>query len=88
MLRSSGGNGAVTRWIDRIHGGFNRQFEDFRSNYILLLRHLLSARRSFIAGFLIFCLLSCGLFALLGRNLFPEIDSGQIKLHLRAPTGT
>ncbi len=27
------------------------------------------------------------LYPLLGRNFFPEVDSGQIKLHVRAPIG-
>jgi multidrug efflux pump subunit AcrB len=35
-----------------------------------------------------FCLLSCGLFLVLGRDFFPSVDSGQIRLHMRAPTGT
>ena len=35
-----------------------------------------------------FCLLSCVLFPLLGRDFFPSVDAGQIRLHLRAPTGT
>ncbi|MBX3669448.1 MAG: efflux RND transporter permease subunit [Rhodocyclaceae bacterium] len=57
-------------------------------NYVLLLSYLLTRRRRVMAGFLAFCLLSCGLFGLLGRDLFPNVDTGQLKLHLRAPTGT
>ena len=67
---------------------FNRRFEMLRNVYVLLLSHLLTHRRSFIAGFLGFCLLSCGLYLMLGRDLFPTVDTGQIKLHMRAPTGT
>ena len=80
--------GKVAQWIHGVHEKFNRRFEKLRNAYILLLSHLLTHRRSFIAGFLGFCLLSCGLYLMLGRDLFPSVDTGQIKLHMRAPTGT
>ena len=31
---------------------------------------------------------SCGLYPFLGRDFFPSVDAGQIRLHMRAPTGT
>jgi len=80
--------GPVTALIQRIHTAFNLHFETFRRNYLLLLSHLLTRRLSFVSVFLGFCLLSCGLYPLLGRDLFPLVDTGQIKLHMRAPTGT
>jgi multidrug efflux pump subunit AcrB len=45
--------------------------------------------RSFLfAGcFLGFCILSAGLVFVLGRDFFPKIDAGQIRLHFRARTG-
>ncbi len=42
----------------------------------------------FIGLFLGFCLLSCLLYPVLGRDFFPSVDAGQIRLHMRAPTGT
>ena len=33
-------------------------------------------------------MLSCLLYPLLGRDFFPSVDAGQIRLHMRAPTGT
>ncbi|MDX4993145.1 hypothetical protein SHY80_11270, partial [Streptococcus suis] len=39
-------------------------------------------------GFLAFCLLSTGLYAVLGQDFFPTVDAGQIRLHVRAPLGT
>ncbi len=81
-------SGKIAQWIHGVHEAFNRRFEKLRNAYILLLSHLLTHRRSFIAGFLGFCLLSCGLYLMLGRDLFPTVDTGQIKLHMRAPTGT
>ena len=38
--------------------------------------------------FLAFCVLSCLLYPLLGRDFFPSVDAGQIRLHMRAATGT
>jgi multidrug efflux pump subunit AcrB len=38
--------------------------------------------------FLGFCVLSCLLAPVLGRDFFPTVDAGQIRLHIRAPTGT
>ncbi|MFX4435552.1 hypothetical protein ABTA38_19615, partial [Acinetobacter baumannii] len=35
-----------------------------------------------------FALLSCGLYTQLGRDFFPVVDAGQIRLHVRAPLGT
>ncbi len=81
-------SGKIAQFIHRVHEAFNRHFEKLRNAYVLLLSHLLTHRKSFLAGFMLFCLMSCGLYPLLGRDLFPEVDSGQIKLHMRAPTGT
>jgi multidrug efflux pump subunit AcrB len=80
--------GKINQWIHKVHDQFNCRFERLRDAYILLLSHLLTHRRTFIALFLGFCLLSCSLYLMLGRDLFPTVDTGQIKLHLRAPTGT
>jgi multidrug efflux pump subunit AcrB len=88
LLSHEGEPGAVSRWIHRVHAAFNLRFEALRGSYVLLLSHLLTHRRSFMAAFLGFCVLSCGIYGLLGRDLFPAVDTGQIKLHMRAPTGT
>ena len=88
LLRNQGKPGVVTRWIHSVHVGFNERFEKFKTAYVLLLSHLLTHRKQFIFSFLGFCLLSCGIFGLLGRDLFPYVDTGQIKLHMRAPSGT
>ncbi|SNX28708.1 heavy metal efflux pump, CzcA family [Polynucleobacter meluiroseus] len=78
----------VSLWIHEVHERFNERFEQFRTSYVLLLSFLLSHRKRFMQFFLGFCILSCGIFFFLGRDLFPQIDTGQIKLHVRAPSGT
>ena len=71
----------------RIHHAFNGAFERLRAWYIVLLSMLLVRRRFYAMCFLGFCVLSTGLVFVLGRDFFPNADSGNIRLHLRAPTG-
>lgn len=75
-------------WFTRIHQQFNRGFEYLREHYVALLAALLNRRKRFIVSFLGFCLLSLGLYPWLGEDLFPNVDAGQIRLHLRAASGT
>jgi multidrug efflux pump subunit AcrB len=74
--------------IWRIHEAFDRRFDKFREKYYRLLEWVL-ARRAIIGGaFLAFALASAGLIALVGQNFFPYVDAGQMRLHVRCPTGT
>jgi multidrug efflux pump subunit AcrB len=72
----------------RFQQGFERYFENVRNAYLGLLQLCLHNRGKLIAGFLGFSLLSFGLAPYLGQDFFPTVDGGQIKLHIRAPTGT
>jgi CzcA family heavy metal efflux pump len=74
--------------LQRVYQSFDRRFERVRRAYTLLLSVVLSKRGGFIGLFLGFCLLSCLLYPVLGRDFFPTVDAGQIRLHVRAPTGT
>ena len=74
--------------LQRLYRAFDRRFERVRRAYTLVLSAVLSRRAGFIGLFLGFCLLSCLLYPVLGRDFFPTVDAGQIRLHLRAPTGT
>ncbi len=74
--------------LQRVYKGFDRQFERMRRAYSLYLSSLLTRRRSFALVFLGFCIASCALFPFLGRDFFPAVDAGQIRLHLRTATGT
>jgi len=86
----SGGSVTPTKAnaLQRLYRAFDRQFERVRRVYTLALSGLLAQRKRFALLFSGFCLLSCGLIPFLGRDFFPSVDSGQIRLHLRAPTGT
>lgn len=72
----------------RVHHKFNHGFEIFRANFSLLIASLLEKRKRFMLAFFGFCVLSTGLFPILGQDLFPVVDSGQLRLHVRAPSGT
>ena len=74
--------------LQRVYRAFDRQFERVRGAYTILLGGLLEKRGVFGVAFLAFCLLSCGLYPFLGRDFFPSVDAGLIRLHMRAPTGT
>jgi multidrug efflux pump subunit AcrB len=68
---------------------FERLFEKLRLGYQSLLELCIEHSAVFIALFFVACL---GSFALLypwlGQDFFPNSDSGQFKLHVRARTGT
>jgi len=74
--------------IWRIHFAFNRRFERFRAFYTGLLDWALDHRAVVLSIFLIFSLGSLGLVYLVGRDFFPTVDSGQIRLHAQAAPGT
>ncbi|MEO6929076.1 MAG: efflux RND transporter permease subunit [Casimicrobiaceae bacterium] len=74
--------------LQRLYRRFDQQFERVRGAYVLALSAVLAQRMRFATLFLGFCVLSCALFLVLGRDFFPSVDAGQIRLHMRAPTGT
>jgi multidrug efflux pump subunit AcrB len=72
----------------RFQQRFERRFEGIRSAYRDLLQLGLHNRAKLIAGFLGCTLLSFALAPYLGQDFFPSVDGGQIKIHVRAQTGT
>jgi len=85
---AAAGAGPRASLLQRVYRAFDSRFEHVRRAYALVLSSVLSHRGRFIALFLGFCVLSCALFPVLGRDFFPSVDAGQIRLHMRAPTGT
>ena len=83
---SASGKGHPFIW--RVHFAFNRRFERFRAAYTGLLDWALDHRAVVLSGFMLFALGSLGLVYLIGSDFFPTVDSGQIRLHARAPAGT
>jgi len=73
-------------WNQQIR--FEVAFERLREGYHSLLSSCVSSQRTFALCFLGFCLASFALLPWIGEDFFPAVDSGQIKLHFRARTGT
>jgi CzcA family heavy metal efflux pump len=71
----------------RYQRGFEGHFEKFRCGYYQLLETTLEHRKLFAACFLAFCVLSLGLVFFLGEDFFPNVDAGQMRLHVRARAG-
>ena len=79
--------GRVTGWLMKIHDGFDRRFERGREHYRDGLVWALAHRGFTAALFCAFFALSFLLVAGVGRDFFPYVDSGQMRLHVRAPAG-
>jgi multidrug efflux pump subunit AcrB len=75
-------------WFSRFHQAFERGFERFRRGYVRALTMLL--KRRLIVPVVAALMLALGgvMLTFVGRDFFPEIDGGQIKLHVRAPAAT
>ena len=72
----------------KFQAGFERSFEQFRESYRNTLSWAMSQARLTVTVFVILIAVSVLLFPLLGRDFFPHVDAGQMRLHVRAPAGT
>ncbi|HSI10527.1 MAG TPA: efflux RND transporter permease subunit [Chthoniobacter sp.] len=81
-------NATPTSLFGHIHKTFNDAFERFRSLYVNSLAWALGHRLTILAAFGI--LLGSAFIALplIGRDFFPVVDAGQIRMHVVAPSGT
>src|SRR5688500_15893933 len=72
----------------RLQRRFERRFDRFRERYGVLLAQVIARRTAFVTISLAIAVGSMSLFFFLGRDYFPEIRSGVIQMHMRAPLGT
>ena len=84
----SGAPGGLVGWFKRIHHGFNRGFDRARDRYMGALTWSLEHRKTVGVIMLAAFAVSLCLVPFLGRDFFPTVDSGQFRLHVRAPAGT
>ncbi|WP_032113141.1 efflux RND transporter permease subunit [Candidatus Paracaedibacter symbiosus] len=78
----------LTQKITVMTDWFEREFLKLRDRYIYAVRLAIINRRvilKIIPGVVVILL---ALTFVIGRNFFPYVDAGLIKLHLRTPTGT
>ena len=79
-----GGRGALRT----LHRRMNDGFLHLRSRYMGLLEWSLDRRAPVLAGFLVMSLGSLLLAQLVGRDFFPDVDAGTLRLHARMAPGT
>ncbi|MBV8280774.1 MAG: efflux RND transporter permease subunit, partial [Candidatus Eremiobacteraeota bacterium] len=87
--------GGRLRGLDRllgalraVHLGFEAGFGAFREAYRDALSWLVTQPKAAIGFFAALAAASLLLFPGLGRDFFPQVDAGQMRLHVRAPPGT
>jgi len=88
---TDGAPGTSTRSANallRFQQRFERGFERLRERYRNVLAWTLSEPLMTVAAFGVLIVLSACLFPQLGRDFFPQVDAGQMRLHVRAPPGT
>ncbi len=73
----------VWRW----HQRFEHQFERFRHGYKRVLEWCLANPALMLTAFGLFLLVSLPLIFFIGRDFFPYVDSGQMRLHVNPPEG-
>lgn len=74
-------------WIWHVHERFNKHFEWMREHYKTALGWSLSHRWIVLAIFAVHVGGSMLLIPLIGRDFFPYVDSGQMRLHVEPPVG-
>lgn len=79
---------AFERGLLRVHHAVDARLERLRERHHALLLHLGRHGLLLGAGVAVALLLGAGAGALLGRDYFPHVDAGQIRLQVRLPTGT
>jgi multidrug efflux pump subunit AcrB len=72
----------------RIHEVFQRHFERVRAAYVRALETALARRGRVFAVFAAVMASGLALLPFVGRDFFPSVDTGQFRLHVRAPAGT
>ena len=72
----------------RLQAGFESGVQRARDAYRDALDGVVAHRGWFVLATAVFCAASLALAPWVGADFFPSVDSGQFRLHLRAPTGT
>jgi CzcA family heavy metal efflux pump len=75
-------------WVWHVHARFEHRFEQLRERYKGWLEWTLQHRAIVLALFGIFVVGSFCLTFVIGRDFFPYVDSGQMRLHVVPPQGT
>jgi multidrug efflux pump subunit AcrB len=74
-------------FFSRFHEGFERRFAKFHAGYLGLLHVVLGHRVVTLAVVGVVFALAAGLFTFVGQDYFPQIDAGELTLHVRTRPG-
>ena len=74
--------------FSRVHEAFNRGFERLRAAYLRGLERALKRPRRVFVMFFVAIAVAGVLVPFVGRDFFPTVDAGQLRLHVTAPPGT
>ncbi|SPF50789.1 Acriflavin resistance protein [Syntrophobacter sp. SbD1] len=85
---SSRPQGHTSNPFSIIHRKFEDGFQSFRQTYLQIIRWAFSQPKKTVVFFVVLMAFSLLLFPRLGRDFFPQVDAGQMRLHVRAPSGT
>lgn len=77
---------AVAFW--RVQAAVEARFEAIRRVYEAGMRQVFANRQFVVASLMFFMLTSLVLLPFLGRDFFPTVDAGAVRLHVSAPRGT
>lgn len=75
-------------FFGHVYHRFNAGFEATRARYALALEWTLAHRLTALLAMLMVVAATAVVLPFVGREFFPTVDGGQIRLHVRAPTGT
>ncbi|HWF13067.1 MAG TPA: efflux RND transporter permease subunit [Candidatus Acidoferrales bacterium] len=73
--------------FSRVQRGFTHGFDRMRDGYRKSLTFCIERAWLFVILFLVFCVVSLAFIPVLGRDFFPTVDAGLIRLHMRARAG-
>ncbi|HEY3594903.1 MAG TPA: efflux RND transporter permease subunit, partial [Polyangiaceae bacterium] len=79
---------AKRTWIDRFNDARDRAFDQFRDRYGGTLGVVLANPWPVLLAAVALMVITASLPKTIGMDFFPEVDAGQMRLHVRAPIGT
>ncbi len=90
LLKAHHGASKGSRWnpFAAFQRWFERGFQGLRDGYAGLLASTVRHARLVVPAFVAACLAAFLLVPWLGQDFFPQVDTGQFRLHMRVRTGT
>ncbi len=70
------------------HRKFDKRFEEFAHKYAGMLKNAIASPKRTILMFAAGFAVSLFLLPFIGRDFFPRVDAGQLRMHIRTPAGT